>query len=542
MAKSNFSSNNANNYAGETLESKVKKINILGEYLINNKLVHTSGQWAERIGIKASTLSRNKNDETARIKEVESIIENTCDNFRITITLSESTYIVEALEALSEEQENIFRYCGLYRAFFLRSTDNEISEMILMITPDCKIKYKSFRTKSTEGVLNEKFYDEFKILLLEFNHKDVHINFIIKANFHIYDKSQYLEGLYSGFSKLSGYMPLGGLIRLKKLIDWSENEQAIREQYHKETPKNYLIPDQKQFNEILTKEPSLLSFFLGNTNGQFHIETVSFFQKVKLVPHFEYSARDLAGVYRVYRLRTDKSSLVSRALEIFEDGRVCMKLTRSNNHHLYWGRIHLFGRCIAISIDRMEHNKPQARGAEEDIHRTHYLFHSNAYDDRTVFQHLFGMSCIVNNKWHIRVGDEFLDKVDESFDKIDSFIKEEKDLDSKEREIFNYLRRGVVGRAIRQPDAPIHRNDNLGFAYFGSACYLAQKGEDDKAIANLKRSILHGFTDDRLFIKEIVDKQGALHHLRNLIFEEIDRYNWRLKSTGDLDKLLHDDA
>jgi hypothetical protein len=437
-------------------------------------------------------------------------------------------------------------YKGVYKGFFLRSSDgstDEVAELAFIIRPDGSAEYHS---KLNEG-MNAKTFDfvDTNILKADFFSKDKKscFNYVLNAKPDT-DKTivtdekvrTYLDGIYGGYSHNSNSLPASGIIRLRKIADWSEKSE---EEYRQCLLRSYDLDEPHDVEAILKEEPLILRFFMGMTDGfytRLKIETIYSFMQARLIPRFEATAYKLEGYYIAMRLGTNRQNFFKRAVQIFEDGRVRLQLTTELNGsstqlYTYWGRLHksLDGEYTSISIDRIITTGDKIGKVNRSLYV--YKTDSKSIDNIKKGSLLFGLAVIIGTDGEIRAGHEILQKVDKTtFDEINknqglnqkvkgSALKEQQDID-----YFNYLRKLPILKVEPSPiingyedfkKSYIDDVPNYGLRCFESACLAAFKNDKLKMLDLLKEAVEHGFLDTEMFLKEL-DNGFLAKHERDL--------------------------
>jgi hypothetical protein len=397
-------------------------------------------------------------------------------------------------------------FVGLWYGYFMRSTEGRVVNILMKISSDGEARYRTERAndaaKEASGIV--RFDDKHEVIFAEFTRREqAQFNFVCRAS----RTRNRLEGLYVGISNFVNWYPAGGMMRLDKLpVEANADIDALYEEKSKDLI-SYELSKISDLRTLLKQAPDIIDFFLGKLEMPLHTETVANWQKMKIVPYFELKTEGLHGDYLLYRLTTERNALLLRAVRIYRDARVEMRISRKNHDgdidiYKYWGRVHFFpvGNIISISIDRRSKND----GADES-HRSNYIFKHHGTTERKNFDLLYGLSTITNHANEPRVGHEALVPNPIStqlFDDITNanghFIKlDYSEMAAQEKEIFDYLRQKPIDLiSNRRRPLIVNEFNQMGKAYFELATYRAKDGKIAGALEALELAILHGFSDD----------------------------------------------
>jgi hypothetical protein len=534
------------------LESVAKALCDLRDFLEYNDICKKQADWAKLIGKTPQILSRNFRNPQS-LGEANGIFKNTLKAYGLGCEKDKDGNLtftkVDKRQNAGEEKltrtlaapskQLLAPFIGVYIGQFLRFNTKEFSDIILAIHPDGSVNIKTDRFLEVyEGRLEYARISKSFIITCDVGDGRYYAQFVLKSDFKqpTDGRKPFLTGVYSAFSVATLYTPVGGVIKFDFTYPLpNKSRMDISRQFDALTPLSINMANDDLLDKLMHNRPDDLMYFLGqerqNENNAWEdikdvlFSSVTFFKTLKLIPSFDFHARQLSGTYLIFRLSTNRQILFARPLSIQNDGRIKLRMTRDGRGvQTYHGRAHVLrtgNGCMAISIDRVTVPK-----VESDKHRTHYLFKINAYDNREDIQYLFGKSLIINLNGEIRTGDEILVRVENDFEDLEQINLSVRDtqaisqLPKMYKDILAFLQKGVISTVKKDPNDRNFESfeDDFGFIYFSAACMAADIDVADEAsvLDYLEKSFSHGF-DDRDLLQSELEEDGTLFDYADLI-------------------------
>jgi hypothetical protein len=549
------------------LEKKFIKLNA---YVLSERNLTTS-EWA--IGInclrkdgkaQTGTISNARKNPDKYPHQTQKIYDKTLEWLNIEVqsdgTFAAKTVHLEPVsETINKPESNVNSanetrtdptWLGVWKGYFLRIDEYQMSELIMIMYPDGKMRMFTDDTIRAgfdfEGVWKKKK----AILRGYFIDKSVEDNYDFQLVLRLPTmKNECIEGLYSGTLSTRGdNLPLGGKMRFHQISKWNLPETGMFELYNKQRPVSFELLDDKIVTQLLETKKNDILFFMGFREPDkkiksVWIENIHFFMTTGLIPKFSLDASAFAGTYISWRLGGEKRDyLMGRLVEIHDSGNV--RLTYKDN--IYYGKCHFFEsdnhyHKLIFTIDK------KIKGVEKVApHRSHYVFVTEHKKKPEDAQFLFGISAILSQHDKARVGEEVIVKCAELPDdvnKLDIKAGTPEDIakmTTQQREIFRYLQKGVVIKIKRQSSQKVERLEeeiNWGKVLFESAYYkadlkikeLGDKQEsqisDEQILNQLEQAFNHGFAsenaDERNDLRASISPKAALHAFKDFIAKKV---------------------
>ena len=412
-------------------------------------------------------------------------------------------------------------WVGVWKGYFLRINEYQLSELIMIIYPNGKMNmftdYREQANYDFEGTWKSKK----TILRGYFADKSDNDNYDFQLVLHLPTiGNACIEGVYSGTLSTRGdNLPLGGKLRFHQISKWNQLETVMINLYNTQKPQSYDLLKEDNLIKLLESNKADLHFFMGFRDHEQKVtnvlsESIYFFMATGLIPKFSLDTSAFAGTYISWRLGGEnRNYLMGRLVEIHESGNI--RFTYKDN--IYYGKCHFFEsdnhyHKLILTIDK------RIRGASKMApHRSHYVFVTRDKKKPDDGHFLFGISAILSQHDKARVGEELLVRCDEKpkdVNKLDIKASTPEDIAKmtpQQRSIFRYLQKGVVIKIKREPSENVARLDdeiNWGKVLFESAYYqaaLRAKELKSKKSTNitheqienqLKQAFNHGFASE----------------------------------------------
>lgn len=313
------------------------------------------------------------------------------------------------------------RYVGVYKGTFIRPANNEVGEMILLISSSGEARFKSslgefygvFANDTTLRTLVGKFKGKLE-------------------EGELYDYTFYIKGdcplqiVYAGVSNIKDIQRRAGVVRTNTLMagkDCNYDDKRLQQYYEAMgTPKSYKMENDKGVDQIMHTHLEDMLFAMGYVkrgSGEYVpnplnlTESVAFFQNLNLIPTFPLGESSWEGNYYLYRLATTKTALIRRTVNISHDGRIKMLRQASNKQYELFGRVIVQeGGLLFLSVD----TKRNKQGSV--AHRGLYGFAVGDIEKENL-KWTNGVSCITTLHHKLRGGLEVLIPVkNQSFEEL----------------------------------------------------------------------------------------------------------------------------
>lgn len=314
------------------------------------------------------------------------------------------------------------RYMGVYKGAFIRTANNELGEMILLIKSSGEACFKSSLGEFEGHFTNNQ---NLRTLIGRFE-GELEDGALYDYTFYIKENCP-LQIVYAGVSNIKDIQRRSGVIRANTLLSGKDSnfDDATLQEYYEATepPKSYKIGDDKGIEKIMQSHLEDMLFAMGYVKTEreqyipntLHLtESVAFFQQLNLIPTFPLGESNWEGNYLLYRLATTKTALVVRCVNISADGRVKMirQANKSIGYELFGRVIMQEGGLLFLSIDTKRNKQGNI------AHRGLYGFKVGDYDKEGL-KFTNGISCITTMHHKLRGGLEVLVSVkDKSFEEL----------------------------------------------------------------------------------------------------------------------------
>jgi hypothetical protein len=372
---------------------------------------------------------------------------------------------------------------GQYICYTIGKHKKQIRTQILLIKNDCTVHISSSALHSETGYA--KISDSEKIIQIQFHFEEEEYKYRFLLHLDNNDiKTGRIQGVVCGINRLNE--PFAERVYLTRFDDYSIE------------PEDYEFGTSK-LNQLLEKEPELLSVFLGKTNdfGTDFQSLNTIYQSIFL-PKQQNIAR-ISGVFDVFTYDQSRMSIRKSVFEIKENGNVLIKVFEKGQTFTAKAEIQEPDFLI-ININKSVSGN-NFNGSVISL--------LDGFDIEGV-ENFVAFFTGKNEKNELVTRRQVFIKSSQKFEEAETALipvnsKEYDSINSKYQGVALYLT-GATNNILRAEltiNHSLKRKTDFGQLYFESACYSAANQDKTRALQQLQNAFNHGFKNKELLKKEM---------------------------------------
>jgi hypothetical protein len=372
---------------------------------------------------------------------------------------------------------------GQYICYTIGKHKKQIRTQILIIKNDCTVHISSSALHSETGYA--KISDSEKILQIHFHFEEEEYKYRFLLHLENNDiKTGRIQGIVCGINRLNE--PFAERVYLTRFDDYSIE------------PEDYEFGTTK-LDQLLEKEPELLSVFLGETN-----DFSSDFQSLNSIYQSIFLSKQqniarISGVFDVFSYDQSRMSIRKSVFEIQENGNVLIKVFEKGQ--TFTGKAEIQEPDILIISINKSILGNNFNGSMISL--------LDGFDIEGV-ENFVAFFTGKNEKNELVARRQVFVKSNQKFEQAETALiavnsKEYDNINSKYQGVALYLT-GATNNILRAEltiNHSLKRKTDFGQLYFESACYSAANQDKTRALQQLQNAFNHGFKNKELLKKEM---------------------------------------